>query len=179
MADILSIKEKIRTVPDFPQPGIQFRDITTLLSDPKGLKDTIDAFTNRYRAMNLDAVVGIEARGFILGSAVAYNLGLGFVPIRKKGKLPGKTVRHEYALEYGTDTVEIHEDSLKKGARVLLIDDLLATGGTCLAAAKLVEKLGAVVEEIAFIVDLPDIGGRARIAKEGYKIFYLCEFEGD
>jgi adenine phosphoribosyltransferase len=174
-----TIKSKIRTIPDFPQKGIQFRDITTLLKDPAGLRETIDAIAGHYTTEKIDVVVGIEARGFILGSAVAYKLGKGFVPIRKKGKLPGETVSYEYDLEYGKDMIEIHKDAFEKGTRVLLIDDLLATGGTCLAAAKLVEKIGGIVEEIAFIVDLPDVGGRARIKKEGYKIFALCEFEGD
>ena len=176
---IKSIKDKIRTIPDFPKKGIQFRDITTLLKDPAGLKDTIDLIADRYRGGGIDVVVGIEARGFILGSAVAYTLGVGFVPVRKKGKLPGKTARLEYDLEYGKDEIEIHLDALKKGDRVLLLDDLLATGGTSLAAAKLVEKLDAKVVEIAYIVDLPDIGGRARLEKEGSRIFTLCEFEGD
>jgi len=174
-----TIKNRIRTIPDFPQKGIQFRDITTLLKDPSGLRETIDAIADHYKNEKIDIVVGIEARGFILGSAVAYKLGTGFVPIRKKGKLPGETVSHEYDLEYGKDVIEIHKDALEKGSRVLLIDDLLATGGTCLAAAKLVEKIGGVVGEIAFIVDLPDVGGRARMKKEGYSIFALCEFEGD
>jgi len=174
-----SIKAKIRTIPDFPKKGIMFRDITTLLKSPEGLCETIDAFTEQYKDRKIDAVVGIEARGFILGSAVACRLGVGFVPIRKKGKLPGKTVSLEYDLEYGKDTVEIHIDAIDKGTHILLIDDLLATGGTCLASAKLVEKLDAVVEEIAFIVELPDLGGRIRLEKEGYKIFALCEFEGD
>jgi adenine phosphoribosyltransferase len=174
-----SIKEKIRTIPDFPKKGIQFRDITTLLKDPDGLRDTIDTITNRYKDQKIDVVVGIEARGFILGSAVAYCLGVGFVPVRKKGKLPGDTERMEYDLEYGRDEIEIHRDALKYGDRVLLIDDLLATGGTSLAAAHLVEKLGGKVVEISFIVDLPDVGGHARIEKEGYSIFALCEFAGD
>jgi adenine phosphoribosyltransferase len=174
-----SIKQKIRTIPDFPKKGIMFRDITTLLKDPLGLKETVDIFYDRYSGKGIDVVVGIEARGFILGSAIAYRLGVGFVPIRKKGKLPGETVACEYELEYGKDVVEIHKDALKKGDNVLLVDDLLATGGTCLAAARLVEKLEAKVHEIAFVVDLPDIGGRARLKKEGYPIFWLCEFEGD
>jgi adenine phosphoribosyltransferase len=174
-----AIKDMIRTVPDFPKKGIQFRDITTLLSDPDGLRLTIDTFCERYKDRGIEAVVGIEARGFILGSAVAYKLGVGFVPVRKKGKLPGNVERFEYDLEYGTDTVEIHSDALHKGTKVLLIDDLLATGGTCLAAAQLVEKVGGVVEEIAFIVDLPDLKGRDRLLKRGYRIFALCKFEGD
>jgi len=174
-----SIKSKIRTIADFPKKGIQFRDITTLLSDPEGLRETIDAFSDFCKGKNITAVVGIEARGFILGSAVAYKLGLGFIPIRKKGKLPGKTISHEYALEYGTDTLEIHVDALKPGESVLLIDDLLATGGTCLAAAKLIEKCGAKVAEIEFIVDLPALGGGKKLAEQGYSYKALCEFEGD
>ena len=174
-----AIKDLIRTIPDFPKKGIMFRDITTLLKDPSGLRMTIDALSARYRNCGIETVVGIEARGFILGSAVAYNLGVGFVPVRKKGKLPGEVERYEYELEYGTDMIEIHRDALHKGEKVLLIDDLLATGGTCLAAAKLVEKIGGVVEEIAFVVDLPDVGGRERIIRDGYKIFTLCKFEGD
>ncbi len=174
-----AIQAKIRNIPDFPKPGIIFRDITTLLQDPEGMKLTIDAFTERYKGMQIDAVVGIEARGFVLGGALAYNLGVGFVPVRKKGKLPYKTISHEYELEYGTDTVEMHIDSIEKGSKILIIDDLLATGGTSLAAATLVEKLEGQVVEMAFIVDLPDIGGRKAIADAGYPMFYLCEFEGD
>jgi len=173
------IKNLIRTIPDFPKKGIMFRDITSLLKDPAGLRMTIDAFSLRYRNCGIETVVGIEARGFLIGSAIAYNLGVGFVPVRKKGKLPGEVESYEYELEYGTDMIEIHRDALNKGEKVLLVDDLLATGGTCLAAAKLIEKIGGIVEEIAFIVDLPDIGGRERILREGYKIFTLCEFEGD
>lgn len=174
-----AIKDKIRSIPDFPKKGIVFRDITTLLRDPEGLRLTIDTFAERYKNMNIEAVVGIEARGFILGSAIAYKLGVGFIPVRKKGKLPGDVERLEYDLEYGTDIIEIHRDALTKGAHILLVDDLLATGGTCLAAAELVEKVGGVVEEIAFIIDLCDLGGRSRIEKKGYKIFSLCQFEGE
>ncbi len=175
----MSIKSKIRTIPDFPKKGIMFRDITTLLKDAEGLREVIDAFTGRYRETPIDVVVGLEARGFIPGGAVAYGLGRGFVPVRKKGKLPFKTESHEYELEYGTDVIEMHVDALRPGDRVLIVDDLLATGGTALAAAKLVEKLGGVVVEMAFIVDLPDVGGRAKIAEAGYRMFALCEFEGD
>jgi adenine phosphoribosyltransferase len=175
----MSIKDKIRTIPDFPKKGIMFRDITTLLKDADGLRDVIDSFVGRYRGADIDMVVGLEARGFILGGAVAHGLGKGFVPIRKAGKLPYKTESHEYALEYGTDRVEVHVDAINSGARVLVVDDLLATGGTALAAARLVEKLGGKVVEMAFIVDLPDVGGRKRLEAEGYTIFALCEFEGD
>jgi len=175
----MSIKSKIRTIPDFPKKGIMFRDITTLLKDADGLREVIDAFVERYKTIPVDAVVGLEARGFILGGAVAYRLGKGFVPVRKKGKLPYRTERHEYELEYGTDVIEMHVDAISPGDRVLIVDDLLATGGTALAAAKLVEKLGGAIVEMAFIVDLPDVGGRARIAEAGYRMFALCEFEGD
>ncbi|MBP7605079.1 MAG: adenine phosphoribosyltransferase [Spirochaetes bacterium] len=175
----MSIKSKIRTIPDFPKKGIMFRDITTLLKDADGLREVIDAFVERYGNVPVDVVVGLEARGFILGGAVAYRLGKGFVPVRKKGKLPYRTERHEYELEYGTDVIEMHVDAIAPGDRVLIVDDLLATGGTALAAAKLVEKLGGAIVEMAFIVDLPDVGGRARIAEAGYRMFALCEFEGD
>ncbi len=175
----MSIKSKIRTIQDFPKKGIMFRDITTLLQDADGLREVIDAFVERYRETPIDVVVGLEARGFILGGAVAYRLARGFVPVRKKGKLPYKTERHEYELEYGTDVIEIHVDAIKPGDRVLIVDDLLATGGTAMAAAKLIEKLGGVVVEMAFIVDLPDVGGRAKIGAAGYAMFALCEFEGD
>lgn len=173
------IKSKIRNIPDFPKKGIIFRDITTLLNDADGFKMTIDAFIRRYSKMDIDYIAGIEARGFLIGGALAYELRKGLVPIRKKGKLPFETVSHEYELEYGTDTIEVHIDAVKKGDRVLIVDDLLATGGTSLATAKLIEKLGGVVVEIAFIVDLPDVGGHKRIEKEGYKQFALVQFEGE
>ncbi len=177
----MPIKSRIRTIPDYPKKGIMFRDITTLIQDPVGLKLVIENFTERYKgqAPDFNSVVGIEARGFIIGGALAYALGKGFVPIRKPGKLPGNTVSEEYALEYGTDSVEIHTDALAKGERVLLVDDLLATGGTALAAASLVEKLGAVVAEAAFIVNLPDIGGEKRLKEKSYSVYCQTEFEGD
>jgi adenine phosphoribosyltransferase len=177
----MSIKAQIRTIPDYPKKGIMFRDITTLLKDPVGFRLVIDTMTQRYMHVNFkfDTVVGIESRGFIIGAALAYTLGKGFIPIRKKGKLPAEVVSQEYDLEYGTDKIEIHKDALKKGERVLLVDDLLATGGTALAAAALIEKLGAKVVELAFIVDLPDVGGKKRLLEKGYSIFALTEFEGD
>ena len=177
----MPIKGRIRTVPDYPKKGIMFRDITTLIKDPVGFRLMIDSFTQRYVAGDIpfDVIVGIEARGFILGGALSYTLGKGFVPIRKAGKLPGEVEAQEYALEYGTDRIEIHKDAFKKGARVLLIDDLLATGGTAIAAAQLVEKLGGTVAEMAFIVNLPDVGGEKKLAAKGYKIFSLTEFEGE
>ena len=173
------IKKKIRTIPHFPKHGIMFRDITTLLQDSDGLRDVIHEFAKRYNKMKIDVVAGIEARGFILGGAVAHELGVGFVPLRKKGKLPYKTESVTYNLEYGTDTIEIHTDAIKKGENVLLIDDLLATGGTALGASKLIEKLGGKIAECAFIVDLPDLGGRKKLEGAGYKVFCLVEFEGD
>lgn len=158
-----------------------FRDITTLIKDPVGFKLVIDDFTRRYttEGPKFDIVVGIESRGFIIGGALAYTLGKGFVPIRKAGKLPAEKISHEYQLEYGTDRVEIHKDAIEEGMRVLLVDDLLATGGTALAAATLVEKLGGTIVEMAFIVDLPDVGGRKRLTQRGYKIYALTEFEGE
>jgi adenine phosphoribosyltransferase len=177
----MPIRSRIRTIPDHPKKGIMFRDITTLIKDPVGFRLVIDSFTQRYVAgeSGFDMIVGIEARGFIIGGALSYTLGKGFVPIRKLGKLPGEVVQHEYELEYGTDTVEVHKDALDPGARVLLVDDLLATGGTALAGAKLVEMLGGVIAEMAFIVNLPDVGGEARLKEHGYEIHCLTSFEGD
>lgn len=177
----MTIKSKIRTVPDYPKKGIMFRDITTLVSDPVGFRLVIDNFTQRYIKGDIafDVIVGIESRGFIIGGALAYTLGKGFVPIRKKGKLPAEIIFQEYALEYGTDRIEIHKDSFPSGTRVLLIDDLLATGGTALAAAALVEKLGGIVVEMCFIVNLPDVGGEKKLRDKKYQIFSLTEFEGD
>ena len=177
----MPIKSKIRTIPDYPKKGIMFRDITTLIKDPVGFRLIVDSFTQRHieKANQFDVIVGIESRGFIIGGALAYTLGLGFVPIRKKGKLPGEKISHEYALEYGTDTIEIHKDAIGKGTRVLLVDDLLATGGTALASATLIEKLGGTVNEMAFIVSLPEVGGHKKLTQKGYKVFALTEFEGD
>ena len=175
----MPIKSKIRTVPDYPKKGIMFRDITTLIKDPVGFRLVIDNLTQRYISGDVpfDVIVGIEARGFILGGALAYTLGKGFTPIRKAGKLPAEVVQQEYELEYGSDTMEIHKDGLNEGDRVLLVDDLLATGGTALAAAQLVEKLGATVAEMAFIVNLPDVGGENLLREKGYAIYALTEFE--
>ena len=174
------LKQHIRTVPDWPAPGVQFRDITPLLQDPRVFRVLIDAFVHRYMdpALRPDVVAGLDARGFILGSVVAYELGVGFVPIRKKGKLPFTTVEETYELEYGSATVELHTDAVKPGQRVLLIDDLIATGGTMLAGRKLLEKLGATVMEGAAIVDLPELGGSGRIKASGLPLFTLVEFEG-
>ena len=174
------LKSHIRTVPDWPATGVQFRDITPLLQDPRVFRVLIDAFVHRYMdpALRPDVVAGLDARGFILGSVVAYELGLGFVPIRKKGKLPFTTVEETYELEYGSATVELHTDAVKPGQRVLLIDDLIATGGTMMAGKKLLEKLGATVLEGAAIVDLPELGGSQRIQDTGLKLFTLVSFEG-
>ncbi len=175
----MPIKSRIRTVPHYPHQGIMFRDITTLLKDPVGLRTTIQEIVTRYKDMQIDKVAGIESRGFIVGTPVAYELGLGFVPVRKKGKLPAETVGRDYELEYGTDRIEIHTDAIQKGDRVLLVDDLIATGGTAEAAAGLIQDMGGIVVECCFVIDLPDIGGRARLEKLGHKVFSLCEFEGD
>jgi adenine phosphoribosyltransferase len=177
----MSIKSRIRTIQDHPKKGIMFRDITTLIKDPVGFRLVIDNFTQRYIKgdINFDLIVGIEARGFIIGGALSYTLGKGFVPIRKRGKLPAEVVRHEYELEYGTDTVEVHKDAIAQGSKILLVDDLLATGGTALAAAALIEKLGGTVTEMAFIVNLPDVGGYKKLKDKGYNVYFLTEFEGD
>ena len=174
------LKDHIRTVPDWPAPGVQFRDITPLLQDPRVFRVLIDAFVHRYMdpALRPDVVAGLDARGFILVSVVAYELGLGFVPIRKKGKLPFTTVEETYELEYGSATVELHTDAVRPGQRVLLIDDLIATGGTMLAGTKLLEKLGATVMEGAAIVDLPELGGSAKLRASGLPLFTLVELEG-
>ena len=174
------LRSHIRTVPDWPAPGVQFRDITPLLQDPRVFRVLIDAFVHRYMdpALRSDVVAGLDARGFILGSVIAYELGLGFVPIRKKGKLPFTTVEETYELEYGSATVELHTDAVRPGQRVLLIDDLIATGGTMMAGKKLLEKLGATVMEGAAIVDLPELGGSARIKAAGLPLFTLVEYEG-
>ena len=177
----MPIKSRIRTVPDYPKKGIMFRDITTLIKDAIGFRLVIDDFTQRYikEDMDFDFIIGIESRGFIIGGALAYTLGKGFVPIRKPGKLPGEVISQEYELEYGTDSIEIHKDALFKGAKVLVVDDLIATGGTALAAAELIEKLGGVIMEMAFIVNLPDIGGHGKLLDKGYKVYAQTEFEGD
>ena len=177
----MPIKSKIRTVPNYPKKGIMFRDITTLIKDPVGFRLVIDSLTQRYIHDDyyFNVIVGIESRGFIIGGALSYTLGKGFVPIRKKGKLPAEVVSQEYELEYGTDRIEVHKDAIKKGDQVLLIDDLLATGGTAMAAAALIEKLGGKVVEMAFIVDLPEVGGKKKLKEKGYKVFALTEFEGE
>ncbi|APO87644.1 adenine phosphoribosyltransferase [Marivivens sp. JLT3646] len=173
-----TVKDYIRTIPDFPHEGIMFRDVTTLFSDPRGLRLAIDQLLEPYVGQKIDKVIGLEARGFILGGAVAHQLGVGFVPVRKKGKLPGKTISQDYKLEYGEATVEIHEDALEAGERVLIVDDLLATGGTAVAGIKLVEQLGARVVSCAFVVDLPELGGRKVLTDMGLDVHTICDFEG-
>lgn len=175
----MPIKSRIRTIPHYPHEGIMFRDITTLLKDPVGLRATIQEIAGRYREMKIGKVAGIESRGFIVGAPVAYQLNLGFIPIRKKGKLPAATVGRDYQLEYGSDRIEIHVDAIQPGDRVLLVDDLIATGGTAEAAAGLIQEMGGEVVECCFVIDLPDVGGRARLEKLGHKVFALCEFGGD
>jgi len=174
-----TVQDYIRTIPDFPHEGIMFRDVTTLFSDPRGFRIAIDQLLHPYAGQPIDKVVGLEARGFILGGAIAHQLSLGFVPIRKKGKLPGKTIEQDYTLEYGTATMEVHDDALQPGEKVLLVDDLLATGGTAEAGIKLIERMGAEVIGCAFVIDLPDIGGRAKLESLGMNVHALCQFEGD
>ena len=175
----MSIKSKIRTIKNYPIEGVMFRDITTLLNDPIGFREVVDEFYNRYKDLKIDKIVAVEARGFIVGAPLAYLLNVGLVLIRKPGKLPSKTIYEEYDLEYGTDKIEIHLDSINKGERVLIVDDLIATGGTVAAAVKLVEKMDAEIIECCFVIDLPDIGGRKRLQNMGQKVFTLCEFEGE
>ena len=172
------IRDHIRTVPDWPAPGVQFRDITPLLQNPKVFRVLIDEFVHRYFDVKPDAIAGLDARGFIIGAVVAYELNVGFVPIRKKGKLPFTTVAESYELEYGSATVELHTDAVKAGDRVVLIDDLIATGGTMMAGRRLLEKLGATVIEGAAIVDLPELGGSARLRESGLRLFTLVDFGG-
>ena len=175
----MPIKSLVRTVPHYPKQGIMFRDITTVLKDSVGFRITIDQLAHRYKDVKIDLIAGIESRGFIIGAPLAYALGVGFVPVRKKGKLPAETIGQDYKLEYGTDRIEIHIDAIAKGSRVLLVDDLIATGGTAEAAVILIEKMGGKIVECCFMIDLPDIGGRSRLEKRGQKVFSLCEFEGD
>ena len=167
-----------RTVPDWPAPGVQFRDITPLLQNPKVFRVLVDEFVHRYFDVRPDAIAGLDARGFILGAVVAYELNVGFVPIRKKGKLPFTTVAESYELEYGSATAELHTDAVKPGDRVVLIDDLIATGGTMMASKRLLERLGATVLEGAAIVDLPELGGSQRLRDSGLSLFTLVSFEG-
>lgn len=173
----MNLKDTIRTVPHWPVHGVMFRDITTLTQNPEALRAACDLFYDRYKDQRIDKIVGIDARGFIFGAILAYKLGVGFVPVRKKGKLPYKTIQATYSLEYGEDTVEMHIDALKKGERVVIVDDLIATGGTMSAATQLVEQLGGEIVECAFIIDLPDLKGKEKL--KNYKVFCLMEFEGE
>jgi adenine phosphoribosyltransferase len=178
MASAVDIKAMIRTIPDFPKAGVQFRDITTLLKAPGGLREVVDRLVAGYANERIDKVAAIESRGFILGGALAYRFGAGFVPIRKKGKLPAENFGEDYALEYGRDRLEVHRDALARGERVLLVDDLVATGGTAEAATRLIRTADASLVGCAFVIDLPDLGGRARLESLGYRVLTLCEFSG-
>ena len=172
------VQDYIRTIESFPHEGIMFRDVTTLFADPRGFRMAIDQMLHPYAGVAIDKVVGLEARGFILGGAIAHQLSVGFVPIRKAGKLPGKTISQDYVLEYGQATVEIHDDAIQPGERILVVDDLLATGGTAEAGIKLIEQLGGEVVSCAFIIDLPELGGRKRLEAMGMDVHVLCAFEG-
>lgn len=173
------IQSYIRTIPDFPKPGVQFRDVTTLFANPRGFRMAVDQLLAPYAGHQIDHVVGLEARGFILGGAVAHQLSAGFTAVRKKGKLPGKTIAMDYTLEYGQATVEMHDDAITPGQTVLIVDDLLATGGTAEASIKLIEQLGGDILGCAFVVDLPDLGGRARLEALGMEVHALCAYAGD
>ncbi len=175
----MDLKTVIRTIPDYPKPGIQFRDITTLLADARGFRRAIDELVQPLAGAKIDKVAGIEARGFILGGAIAHQLSVGFVPVRKKGKLPYETLSESYDLEYGTDEVEIHTDAVSKGERILLVDDLIATGGTAAAAIKLLERAGGEIVLCSFVVDLPDLGGSQKLRDMGKQVVSLIEFEGE
>lgn len=178
MASEFDPKKHIRTIPDWPEPGVQFRDITTLLENPFAFRCTIDTLVQRYFDANITAVVGVDARGFILGAPLAYELKTGFVPVRKKGKLPFDTITESYKLEYGKAEVELHADALKAGDKVILVDDLIATGGTLLAASSLIKRLGAEVVEACAIIDLPDLKGSEKLRQSGLDVFSLCSYEG-
>ena len=173
-----TVKDYIRTIPDFPHKGILFRDVTTLFADPRGLRLAIDQMLKPFVGQKIDTVVGLEARGFILGGAIAHQLSAGFVPIRKKGKLPGTTIRQAYTLEYGEAIVELHDNAVQAGERILLVDDLLATGGTAAAGITLLERLGAEIVSCAFIVELPDLGGRTKLEAMGIDLHAICAFDG-
>ncbi|WP_417248192.1 adenine phosphoribosyltransferase [Celeribacter sp.] len=174
-----TVRDYIRTIVDFPHEGIMFRDVTTLFADPRGMRLAIDQMLDPFVGTQIDKVVGLEARGFILGGAIAHQLSVGFVPIRKKGKLPGAVISEEYKLEYGEAIVEIHDDAIAAGEKILLVDDLLATGGTAEAGIKLIERLGGEIVGTSFIVDLPDLGGRKLLEDLGYSVHALCAFEGE
>ena len=174
----MDLKGLIRTIPDYPKKGIQFRDITTLLGNPRGFRTAVELMARPFQGARIEAVAGIEARGFILGGAVADRLGCGFVPIRKQGKLPWKTIGQEYTLEYGIDVIEMHEDAIRPGERILIVDDLIATGGTAEAAAKLIKRSGGEIVGAAFVIDLPELGGKQLLESHGVKSHTLVAFEG-
>jgi adenine phosphoribosyltransferase len=174
----MDLRSVIRSIPDHPKPGIIFRDVTTLLADARGFRRAIDELVQPLAGAKIDKVAGIEARGFILGGAIAHQLSVGFVPIRKKGKLPYKTIAERYELEYGVDEVEIHVDAVARGEKVLLVDDLIATGGTATAAIKLLERAGAEVVLCSFVVDLPELGGADKLRAMGKDVVALIQFEG-
>jgi adenine phosphoribosyltransferase len=173
-----TVQDYIRTIVDFPHEGILFRDVTTLFADPRGFRMAVDQMLHPYAGLRIDKVVGLEARGFILGGAIAHQLSVGFVPVRKKGKLPGPVISEEYTLEYGEAVVEIHDDAIQPGETILIVDDLLATGGTAEAGIKLIERLGGKILSCAFVIDLPDLGGRKRLEALGMDVHALCAFEG-
>jgi len=173
----MDLKQTIRSISDWPIKGVIFRDLTTLMQDPEAFRESCDILYDRYKDMGIDKIVGIDARGFVFGAVLAYKLGIGFVPVRKKGKLPCKTIQETYTLEYGEDTLEIHEDAFEKGEKIIIVDDLIATGGTVGATVRLVDKLGAHLIECAFVVELPDLKGRDQIP--GCKVFAITEFEGE
>ncbi|WP_390913402.1 adenine phosphoribosyltransferase [Pseudosulfitobacter sp. SM2401] len=174
-----TVQDYIRTIPDFPHEGIMFRDVTTLFADPRGFRLAIDQLLHPYVGLQIDKVVGLEARGFILGGAIAHQLSVGFVPVRKAGKLPGTTISQAYTLEYGEAVVELHDDAIQAGEKVLVVDDLLATGGTAEAGIKLIERLGGEIVSCAFVIDLPDLGGRKKLEAMGMDVTVLCAFEGE
>jgi len=173
----MELKSTIRSISDWPIKGVIFRDLTTLMQDPDAFRESCDVLYERYKDQDIDKIVGIDARGFVFGAVLAYKLGIGFIPVRKKGKLPYKTIEETYSLEYGEDTLEIHEDALNKGEKVIVVDDLIATGGTVGATVSLLGKLGAQIIECAFIVELPDLKGRDKI--KNCKVFSITEFEGE
>lgn len=174
----MKVEDYIRAIPDFPKPGIVFRDVTTLFGDPRGFRMAIDMLLHPYAGQRIDKVAALEARGFILGGAIAHQLSVGFIPIRKKGKLPGKTLQENYVLEYGEATMELHLDAVKPGEQILIVDDLIATGGTCEAGIKLIRKMQGNIIGCAFVVDLPELGGRKRVEALDVSVHTLCEFDG-
>jgi len=178
MPEMRSVRDYIRTIADFPHEGILFRDVTTLFADARGFRMAIDQMLHPWAGRPIDKVAGLEARGFILGGAVAHQLSVGFVPVRKKGKLPGRVISQDYRLEYGEAVMEIHDDAIAAGERVLVVDDLLATGGTAEAGIRLIERLGGEIVGCAFVIDLPDLGGRRRLEGMGMDVHALCTFEG-